>query len=217
MSSVWHDRLVTDRAVRCVTIFLTLCLTLFAIADGHQSPTLQWDFSLQDAHGRTHSRHDFAKAKAAVFFFLATECPISNRYAPEINRIVADYSNRGIRFYSVYSDPDLKTEAVRKHAVDYAYGFPALIDRGQTIAAQFEVTLTPTMLIVSPEGRLIYRGRIDTRYLDFGRYREAGIVSDGRIALDAVTAGRNVQQAVTRPIGCALPPLHSQSSGVQKR
>ncbi len=165
-----------------------------------------WDFSLLDAAGRKHTARDWKAARAVALFFIAAECPISNRYAPEINRLVADYSARGILFYGVHSDPAIGAPAARQHSKDYGFKFPSMLDPTQILASRTGVTLTPTAVILSPAGELLYRGRIDNRYLDFGKYRDAGVKPDLRLALDAVVAGKPVAEPFTKPIGCALPP-----------
>jgi peroxiredoxin len=171
-----------------------------------------WDFDLLDAAGRRHTAREWKEARAVALFFIAAECPISNRYAPEINRIVADYATLGVAFYGVQSDQDVGAEASRRHARDYGFDFPVLLDPAQTLANQTGVTLTPTAVILSPAGELLYRGRIDNRYLDFGKYRAAGVKPDLRLALDAVIAGKPVAEKYTKSIGCALPPPGGQST-----
>jgi peroxiredoxin len=166
----------------------------------------QWDFSLLDAAGKRHTAQEWRASRAVVLFFLATECPISNRYAPEINRLVADYAAQGVAFYGVHSDPAIGAPTARQHAQDYGFDFPALLDPTQILAGRTGVTLTLTAVILSPEGELLYRGRFDNRYLDFGRYRDVNIKPDLRIALEATLAGQKIAEPVTKPIGCALPP-----------
>jgi peroxiredoxin len=171
-----------------------------------------WDFDLLDAAGRRHTAREWKDARAVALFFIATECPISNRYAPEINRIVAAYSTRGVAFYGVHSDPDVGAAVARQHARDYGFDFPMLLDPTQTLANRTGVNLTPTAVILSPAGELLYRGRIDNRYLDFGKYRDAGVKPDLRLALDALIAGKLVAEKYTKTIGCALPPPGGQSA-----
>jgi peroxiredoxin len=171
-----------------------------------------WDFDLLDAAGRRHTAREWKEARAVTLFFIAAECPISNRYAPEINRIVAAYSTRGVVFYGVHSDPDVVAETARRHAKDYGFDFPVLLDPAQTLADRTGAVLTPTAVILAPSGELLYRGRIDNRYLDFGKYRDAGVKPDLRLALDAVVAGKPVAEKYTKPIGCALPPPGGQST-----
>src|SRR6266540_3049453 len=177
-----------------------------------ESEAPAWDFDLLEAAGRRHTAREWKDARAVALFFIAAECPISNRYAPEINRIVADYATRGVAFYGVHSDQDVGAEASRRHARDYGFDFPVLLDPAQTLANQTGVTLTPTAVILSPAGELLYRGRIDNRYLDFGKYRAAGVKPDLRLALDAVIAGKPVAEKYTKAIGCALPPPGGQST-----
>ena len=50
----------------------------------------------------------FAPAgKANVLFFVATDCPVSNSYAPEIQRVCREYGPRGVGCVLVYEDVDL--------------------------------------------------------------------------------------------------------------
>ena len=168
------------------------------------------EVELRDASGSAHSRKEMLGGKGAVLFFIASECPISNRYAPEIHRIAVAYRARGVSFFAVQSDPELTAEAAARHARAYGYEFPVLLDPKQTLASALGVLVTPTAILLSSEGKSLYRGRIDNRYLDFGRYRDAGIVPDLRISLDAALASRPVPTPVTKAIGCALPPIPAQ-------
>ena len=40
-----------------------------------------------------------------VLIFVSTDCPVSNRYAPEITRLLEEFSPRGVRFQLVYPNP----------------------------------------------------------------------------------------------------------------
>jgi thiol-disulfide isomerase/thioredoxin len=189
-----------------ISAALTIVTLSFALIGSANPKSQAWKFSLPDIHGKTHSADEWKLSKAITLFFIATECPISNRYAPEINRIASEYSTRNVIFYAVHSDPDLTAEAARLHAVDFGYQFTVLLDPEQLMASRIGVTLTPTAVILSPQGGVLYRGRIDNRYVDFGKYRDTGIKPDLRLALDALLAGKAVSEPVTKSIGCALPP-----------
>src|SRR4051794_20655198 len=69
--------------------------------------------------------------KALVLLFIRSDCPISNRYLPEIQRLYEQYSRRGIDFRLVYAEPGLTTAAMEKHRKEYGYTVPALLDTGQ--------------------------------------------------------------------------------------
>lgn len=193
----------------------TMLLLFFAPAglfDNALAQASGFRYEMKDAASMLRSERDWEQSKAAVYFFIGAECPISNRYAPEIQRIVAAYKEKGIAFFGVQSDPELKPEAAQKHATEFGLPFPVLLDPEQTLAARFGVALTPTVVLVKPGGQALYRGRIDNRYLDFGRYRNVGIKPDLRNALDAFLSGKTIAEPVTKSIGCGLPPLKKTSA-----
>src|SRR5580658_8641841 len=61
-------------------------------------------------------------AKAEVLFFVSTDCPISNSFAPEIQHICKDYAAKGVGCSLVYEDVQVDAAAVRKHLDEYGYG-----------------------------------------------------------------------------------------------
>ena len=81
-----------------------------------------------------------------LFFFVTTECPISNGYAPEMIRIAHDYEPRGVHTTFVYSDPDVTDEMAKKHAADYGLAKAGTVvtdPTHETFTRRFGATLTP--------------------------------------------------------------------------
>lgn len=147
-----------------------------------------------------------AKGKqAVVLFFIAHDCPIANAYAPEMNRICAAYAPRKIAFYRVYAEQGLSAQAANKHAKDYGFRCPALLDPALAWARRIGATVTPEAAVLAPDGRLLYRGRIDDTYVDYGRRRDQPTTRDLRRALDAVLHGQPVPQRITKAVGCLIP------------
>src|SRR5690349_8988813 len=64
-------------------------------------------------------RSAFQGAKAIVFVFVRTDCPISNRYAPEIERLHQKYKPRGVAFWLVYPESDTTSDEIARHAKEY--------------------------------------------------------------------------------------------------
>jgi hypothetical protein len=160
--------------------------------------------SLTDDTGVVHHPMELGDAKAAVFIFVEVECPISNSYAPEINRIVGDYSAKGINFYIVYPESGLTADQVKQHATAYGYHCPALMDADHLLVNLFHVAVTADAVVVGRDGRVLYHGRIDDLYLDFGKKRFAATTHELRDALDAVTGDRPVATPVTKAVGCPI-------------
>src|SRR5262245_15245117 len=85
-------------------------------------------FVLRDTTGAVHDQNEWRKGRAVVLFFTTIDCPLSNGYVPEMNRIRADYANRGIAFYAVQTDTTIPDAQVRKHAIEFGFSFPVLLD-----------------------------------------------------------------------------------------
>lgn len=143
--------------------------------------------------------------KAITLFFIARDCPISNAYAPEINRICARYAPRKIAFYMVYPDPDTTLADAQKHAKDYGYTAPVLLDPAHRLTRRVGATVTPEAAVIAPSGKLLYRGRIDDLYIGFGKQRFAATRHDLRLALDAAAQGNTTPRPFTHSVGCFIP------------
>src|SRR5262249_11004201 len=70
-------------------------------------------FSLRDTSGAMHTQQEWSDKRAIVVFFTTVDCPLSNGYVPEMNRIFKAYSSRGVAFYAVESDPTVPETQVR--------------------------------------------------------------------------------------------------------
>jgi thiol-disulfide isomerase/thioredoxin len=144
-------------------------------------------------------------AAANVLIFTATDCPVSNGYAPEIQRVCAAYSARGVRCLLIYEHVDATPAAVRAHLAEYRYaGLPAAIDADGAVAARVGATVTPEVAVVDHAGAVRYHGRIDNRYEAIGRERRVVTVHDLAGALDAVLARRAVDTPATPAVGCYI-------------
>lgn len=144
---------------------------------------------------------------AGILFFVTNDCPISNSYAPEIQRLCGAYTSRGVSCTLVYSDLTLDDAAIRKHHADFGYPatIPAVRDAGHKIAKATGATITPEAVIVDRNGKVLYRGRIDNFWVALGKPRREATEHDLRQVLDQVLAGKPVTNPETKPIGCYIP------------
>ena len=144
---------------------------------------------------------------AHVLFFVASDCPVSNSYAPEIQRVCKAYESRGVSCSLAYEDVTIDGSAVRRHMDAFAYkGLPATIDASRALATRAKVTVTPSAVVIDSRGQLRYRGRIDNLYASLGKPRQHVTEHDLTNALDAVVAGKPVARAETEAIGCFIAP-----------
>jgi hypothetical protein len=162
---------------------------------------------LADLAGGRHRPLELQRNRASVVIFVLQDCPISNRYAPEIQRLADEFAARRVPFYLVHVDPQLTSADAKKHAKEYGYKLPVLIDRKHELVKHLKATTAPEAFIIGAEGKVLYRGRIDDRYAAIGKPRSQVQRQDLRVALSAVVAGKPVEVAETKAIGCYIPEL----------
>jgi hypothetical protein len=170
-------------------------------AAGPTSPPLV----VTDTDGRQWSLLAPAAHELDLLFFVSPDCPISNRYAPEIARICTDYRARGVRCFLVYPDSGVDSATVSAHRREYglAAAAPAILDRSHMLVRAAGPRVTPEAALYSSAGR-IYRGRIDDWYIDVGRSRRQATQHDLRLRIEAALAGRSIAPAETEAVGCFI-------------
>src|SRR5947209_8957912 len=86
-----------------------------------------------------------AGIKAIVFLFTSTDCPISNRFAPEVRRLATAYAPEGVVFRLVYVNPAEDATAIREHMAAFAYAgaTEAIRDSKHALAKFVGATITP--------------------------------------------------------------------------
>ncbi len=166
-------------------------------------PAVSRDLEVTDVAGHA-SRLLGGDAKAVVLFFVGTECPVSNGYAPEISRLAKAYGAKGVSCYVVYSGTDVDPAAAAKHAKEYKFTCPALVDSKCELANAVGAKITLEAAVVLPDGSVAYRGRIDDQYVTLGRKRFAPTTHDLQDVLDAVVAGKPVEPRFTQAVGCSI-------------
>lgn len=143
-------------------------------------------------------------AKATLVLFLGVDCPIANRMAPEIARIISTYSKRGVQSLLAYPDGTLTNAQVNDHRAKFELFCPGVIDDGHKLVKPLGATVTPQAAVVDPNGKVRYLGRINDLYEEHGKIRDKPSRNDLRLALDELLAGRDITRPVTQTIGCFI-------------
>lgn len=146
--------------------------------------------------------------RAIVLIFVSTDCPIANRYAPELARIYDVYQGQQVAFWLVYADADESPERIRRHLEEYRHLIPALRDPDHRLVKFSGARRTPEAAVFSPGARRQYLGRIDDRFTDYGKSRKSASEHTLQDAINAVLSGRRVSTPVTTAIGCPIPGVN---------
>jgi len=140
-----------------------------------------------------------------VYIFTTTDCPIANRYAPEIQRLASTFGSK-VEFILVYPVPSDSLAKIRAHKQQFKFSLPSIRDSQQALVRKTGVSVTPEVAVVNGD-ELLYRGRIDDRYIEFGRDRPKPTTRDLEDALTAAVAGKPIARSRTQAIGCIISDL----------
>lgn len=191
---------------------LSLCLLALCVNQAAAAPAAH---KVLDTAGAVHQVGATAAPGMAVVF-LSTECPISNRYVPTLNRLAKEFRERGVPLYGVVSDATTTRRRAAEFAEEFRLEFPLLFDASGALAKAYRPTHVPEAFVLDHEGEVVYRGRIDNRWAEVGRERTVITKHDLRDALAAVAEGETPATRKTEPVGCyfEVPPEDVKSAKV---
>lgn len=125
------------------------------------------DFRLKNVDGQMVNLTDIKGEKGTVIAFICNHCPYVKAV---INRMVADFNELqplGIGCAAIMPNdtknyPEDYFEKMEEFAEKHGFTFPYLIDETQDIARAYNAICTPDIFGFNAEGRLQYRGRVDS-------------------------------------------------------
>jgi hypothetical protein len=147
-----------------------------------------------------------AAGRVVVMVFVRTDCPVSNRYAPEIQRLSTAHAGKVV-FWLVYPSKSESAEAIRRHEREYGYRLPALRDPQHVLVQEGQVQITPEVAVFDAGQHLVYHGRIDNLYEDIGRARSAATTHELEDAIAAALGGKSLAADATHGVGCYISDL----------
>lgn len=180
------------------------------LATGVKAP----DFNLLGVDGKTYSLKDFSKAQVLVVIFGCNHCPTAQAYEDRIISISNDYKGKGVAVVMIssnstralslsemgYTDLGDSYEDMKIRASEKAFNFPYLYDGDdQKTALAYGPVATPHCFVFDRNRALRYNGRVDG-----SEKPGTGRGEDLRNAIDALLAGKQVSQPVTKTFGCSM-------------
>lgn len=153
---------------------------------------------LRDLDGR-HVR----PAATSVYVFFQPGCPIAQRYAPEIARLQDAFPTAS--FWIVYPGRRFALDEIRAHRAAFAPDVPALLDPDLRLVRACRASVTPEAAVVRSKDGLVYRGRIDDRFVDLDVRRPAPARRDLEETLAALARGEPPPAAASKAVGCPIP------------
>jgi hypothetical protein len=144
-----------------------------------------------DLAGQVHDASELS-GKITVFLVLSGACPIAARYGPVLDRLKDAFPQ--VTFLGV----------VPGDAAAPSQRFMVLRDTDLILSRHLKAEMTPEAFLFDSSGRLRYQGRIDDRYVDFGKSRPQPTQADLRLAIQDLLAGRPIATPRRRGVGCFI-------------
>ena len=141
------ESLITGLAV---VVVLTVVAVWFMPSGLRQAPPLVG----QTLDGRTLTLEQM-RGKPVLVTFWATTCPSCIEEMPHLIELYREFNPKGLEIIGVamaYDPPDQVRAMAAKRQIPY----PIVLDAQARIAREFDnVRLTPTSVLISPEGRIV--------------------------------------------------------------
>ena len=193
-----------------LTAITTLAAGALYAADVPPVGSAAPEFSAPDTNGKTQSLSEY-KGKYVVLEWFNPECPfVKKHYGPgNMQKLQKEYTDKGVVWLTVDSNApgtegNITAEQAKKIMESWkTHQTALLLDPESKIAKLYGSKNTPNMVIINPEGKIVYEGAIDSKATP----NPADIPSSTNYvknALDESLAGKPVSNSQTKPYGCHI-------------
>lgn len=175
--------------------------------DGPQIGQAVPDFTLPDTYGENHSISDY-QGKHVVLEWLNYGCPSVKKHynAGNMQMLQKKYTEKGVVWLAIVSSAPGNqghyppAEMNQVSAEQGSEASAVLLDPSGEVGHLFHAQVTPHMMVVGPDGALIYNGAIDDKPGTRASTLE-GAHNYVAAALDESMSGGEVSVALTKPYG----------------
>jgi len=143
-------------------------------------------------------------SKIKIYYFLATSCPISQKYTQEINRLNKVYASKDMEMLLVFPTVKSNKKEVEAFCATYQITMPYLIDRNFTLTKQLNAKITPEVFVVSENGAILYHGAINNWYYALGKNRMHITEHYLEDAIKAILKKEQIVKQYVAAIGCFI-------------
>jgi peroxiredoxin len=168
------------------------------------------DFALPDLDGNQVRLSSF-RGKTVVLEWFNPECPFvrASHTKGSLVDTAARATKNGVVWLAVNSGAPGKqghgVEKNREGKARFALAHPILLDESGRVGRLYGAVRTPHMFVVSPEGKLVYRGAIDNSPDAEGESPTGGtLIRYVEQALASLASSKPVAVAETEAYGCSV-------------
>jgi len=145
-----------------------------------------------------------AQQDIRVYVFLAEECPISIYMVQPLNQVVEQYGGQA-DFFAVFPKSNSSEATATAFADRYQMkGFSNILDVDQALSKRLDAVVTPEVIILDKQDKVLYKGRISNAYAAPGKMRHGSRVNDLDRVLGLILKGQPVPKPWPDAVGCFI-------------
>jgi hypothetical protein len=154
-----------------------------------------------------HQQHMMAAPEKPfqVIIFMAVDCPITQKYMTAFKELAARYESQQITLTG-YFPAGLTKKGEKEFRAEYQ--IPELIklvdDKKREVTVNYNATITPEVVLIDKNQRVIYQGAFDNWFFELGRYRLEVTEHYLIDAIEAALKGEMPAITKTEAIGCFI-------------
>jgi len=168
------------------------------------------DFSLTDSNGKAHSLSQY-KGKYVVLEWFNPECPFVKKHygSDNMQKLQQEYTSKGVVWLTIDSNApgaegNMTPEQAQKIMSSWkTHQTALLLDPESKVARSYGAKNTPDMIVINPEGKIVYEGAIDNKATPNPNDIPSS-TNYVKAALDESLAGKPVSNPATKPYGCSV-------------
>jgi len=186
-----------------VALMLLVAVPVMGLELGDTAPKA--DVQMKNVDGSKVSISEMSGEEGTLVLFICNHCPWVQAWEGRIAEIGNEFQTKGVGVIAVNPNdpaayPSDGFEEMQKRAEKVGYEFPYVVDATSDVARAFDATKTPEAFLFDENGELVYKGTID----DNARNPEQVEKQYLRNALEALVAGNEIPDQVTKALGCSI-------------
>lgn len=141
------------------------------------------------------------KGRGLVLIFHSLTCPFSKMYESRLIALRTKYQSQGFNFILVNPEASNNEEdktVLRSYIDQSDINMPYLIDEDQVLTKLYKITKIPETIVLSPEGKVSYRGALDNN----PQSESAASAKYLDKAMDSILKGEEPSPGQARAVGC---------------
>lgn len=163
------------------------------------------DLKLKDISGKELSLKDVKKKNGLLVMFSCNTCPWVIKNQSRTNEIANYALSKEIGVILLNSNEGQRDDAdsyseMKEYAAAQGFKWYYAVDADNVLADEFGANRTPEVFLFNSEGKHVYHGAIDDNPGNASAVSRKHL----QIAIDEMTAGKEVTQKESRSMGCQI-------------